>query len=183
MLSSLASYIWGSGEEESQQQEPQAAEALHRPASPDRAGLKTSPAGDEWVLVDTNSTLSALETSSMENLLIEHPSMSVYVARGRQNSEGAESHHSDSDCDESALPPAAATANRHAVSVRMPPRRPRAVAQRAGLLTPNKRAVQYKTRTCSRTSIQRQNMVRSGPQYACRRSARIVQPSARGQRC
>lgn len=181
MLSSLASYIWGSGEEA--QEEPQAADTLHRPASPDQGSkLKTRPAGDEWVLVDNNSSLSALETSSMENLLIEHPSMSVYVARGRQNSEGADSHL-DSDCDEAeeTLPTVASHRAAHAISMRMPPRRPRAVAQRAGLVTPSKHAVQYKTRTTSRTSIQRQNKVR-GPQYA-RRSARIVQPSARGFRC
>ena len=44
--------------------------------------------------------ISQMETSSMENLLIEHPSMSVYQHRGRHSSTGLDSEQSESSGDE-----------------------------------------------------------------------------------
>lgn len=55
----------------------------------------------------TAGVSSSVEVGSMENLLIEHPSMSVYGPRGRQGSSGVESDHDDSmsDTEESPAPP------------------------------------------------------------------------------
>ena len=44
--------------------------------------------------------ISKMETSSMENLLIEHPSMSVYQHRGRHSSTGLDSEQSESSSEE-----------------------------------------------------------------------------------
>ena len=129
------------------------------------------------------SPLSALETSSMENLLIEHPSMSVYASRGRQNSEGVDSTHSDSDEETSNVVVPAVAARGH--TIRQPPRRPHAVAERAGLTTSQKVALQqYKTRSMTRSSLKRQNLVcqRVSRNKAAARRGRVVQPCPRGQR-
>ena len=80
-----------------------------------------------------NSPLT-MDTHPMENLLIEHPSMSVYGLRGRQHSVGVDSEHSESSSDTDR----AAFSRRTTASRRVthPPHRPRAVAARAGLASP-----------------------------------------------
>ena len=65
-----------------------------------------------------------LEPGPLENLLIEHPSMSVYGPRGRASSAGEESESSDTE----------PTRKQKGVQ-RRPPRRAHAVAARAGILT------------------------------------------------
>jgi len=166
---------------------PSPPDIMHSSQSDTCSDVSTLPDGaqESWLVTPppcfTAGSLSALETSSMENLLIEHPSMSVYQARGRQNSEGADSRHSDSEPEDVAMPPVAARG--HNVSVRHPPRRPRAVAQRAGLIAPHKRVVQLKSRPITRAAMHRQNMVREVRGKQHRHSSRIVQPVSRGMRC
>ena len=68
-----------------------------------------------------------METSPLENLLIEHPSMSVYTSRGRPHSTGVESSDSENEDVDEAQP------ERVVASVRQPPHQGRAVAARVGL--------------------------------------------------
>lgn len=84
-----------------------------------------------------NSPQRLVETGPLENLLIEHPSMSVYGPRGRQSSAGADSNDSDSSGEEDMAAedgPVTRSAQRTTAMLRQPPRRPRAVAACAGLL-------------------------------------------------
>ncbi|XP_074645189.1 tumor protein p53-inducible nuclear protein 1-like isoform X1 [Tubulanus polymorphus] len=101
-----------------------------------------------------------LETSSMENLLIEHPSMSVYHTRGRPGSAGLEESSSTSSNDADEAGP-----SRRAV-VTAPHHRPRALAHSAaGLLTqqlnkPMQRATQkIAKRNMSKNKLNRVNKV------------------------
>ena len=102
----------------------------------------------------------------MENLLIEHPSMSVYGPRGRNSSTGVESDLSESSNDsDTAAGPVQRLPQTRAVH-RCAPRRPQAVAQRAGLLAHVEsvkivqRAKQIKERRqMSRSHLQRSNRV------------------------
>ncbi len=101
-----------------------------------------------------------MEASSMENLLIEHPSMSVYSMRGRKSSTGVESDilksYSDSVQEEK---PA------HAVN-RRSARRPQTLAERTGLIdhvqsvkTAQKAQQRKERRQLSRNNIHRSNRV------------------------
>lgn len=106
----------------------------------------------------------------MENLLIEHPSMSVYGPRGRNSSTGVESDLSESSSDNEgpgdAAVAAAAPATR-AVHRCAPPRRPQAVAQRAGLMAAHVQSVNVaqrakqrrERRSASRNQLKRANHV------------------------
>jgi len=112
MLSGIANYFFGGSNEETQESNVSTGENSNetttrsRTDSPTRAGcnLKISAADEEWLLVDKTTrctTTQSMEVGSMENLLIEHPSMSVYGPRGRQGSSGVESdRESMSDIEE-----------------------------------------------------------------------------------
>jgi len=125
MFSSITSYLFGAAEPETQNVETESIDETEEK----NTHLQTQLAEEEWILVESSGA-SKMETSSMENLLIEHPSMSVYHHRGRQSSTGVESENSESSNDEdSGAQPSKCRLARHE-----PPRRPRALAARAGLV-------------------------------------------------
>lgn len=186
MFSSLTSYIWGDVADEAAAAEPNTAAVRRTPSPRRKCTLKTSSEDNEWVLVEnsTGGLGSSVETGSMEDLLIEHPSMSVYQARGRQNSGDIDSSHSEDSEDVPPTIPTVATRGAHAA--RHPPRRPRAVAQRAGLSATAIGAIgaRYRTRSITRSALSRNNQVvvsHQAGKHAARRG-RIVQPGARCMR-
>ena len=117
MLSGLSSYLFGGPSEEghpaatTQSATELAAKAAAAAAATATAAtttkrparLRTTTTDDDWTIVDPESRGNSpqrLENNPMENLLIEHPSMSVYEQRGRPNSRGTESSgESDTDMD------------------------------------------------------------------------------------
>ncbi|XP_033754066.1 tumor protein p53-inducible nuclear protein 1-like isoform X2 [Pecten maximus] len=156
MLTSVASYLFGgSGAEETE-------------TTP--VNLETKPAPDQdWVLVDVpgGATSSQVGMDPMENLLIEHPSMSVYNSHCSGGSAGEESDLSESSTDnisrtiqKRGLRPR----NASGIVVQQSPRKPQAVAARAGIITQtdsfksSQRSKQYKeTRRLTRATLVRQN--------------------------
>ncbi len=99
-----------------------------------------------------------MEASSMENLLIEHPSMSVYSGRRRKSSTGVESDTSYSDSVPEEMP--ARAVNRRSA------RRPQTLAERTGLIdhvqsvkTAQKAQQRKERRQLSRNNIHRSNRV------------------------
>lgn len=133
-----------------------------------------------------------VEASPMENLLIEHPSMSVYGPRGRNSSTGVESDSSESSNDNNTAagperPPQ--TTVQHC-----PPRRPHAVAQRAGLIahvesvkTVQRAMAKKERREMSRNNLQRSNRVRENQSRSKhqRRKDFMLRPAGRSndKRC
>ena len=101
-----------------------------------------------------------MQSSPMEDLLIEHPSMSVYTARGRPGSTGADSELSSED--DSVVNPPEPTA-----VLAQPVHRPHAVAAHAGL-TAHVKAVKimqaaekrHADRRIGRKNLERNNKVR-----------------------
>eukprot|EP00914_Ancora_sagittata_P008051 GHVO01015886.1.p1 GENE.GHVO01015886.1~~GHVO01015886.1.p1 ORF type:complete len:194 (+),score=24.77 GHVO01015886.1:128-709(+) len=99
MLSGISSYLFGSS--------PDADDSFAAPPPPppadlpegqdDLGRLMTREEDEEWVLVDKAATAGSARSDPLENLLIEHPSMSVYSLRGRGNSIGEESEESDEE--------------------------------------------------------------------------------------
>ena len=94
---------------------------------------------------------SKMETSSMENLLIEHPSMSVYHHRGRQSSTGLDSDNSESSNDGES---GGVTRSQAGLARHQPSHRPRALVGRAGLN-------QVKTAVRSMQQSQQRNLYKS----------------------
>ncbi|XP_074645191.1 uncharacterized protein LOC141901676 isoform X2 [Tubulanus polymorphus] len=146
MLSGIANWVFGASEDGTEN-------------AVNEINLKTTVVDDEWTLVDKERQ-QKLETSSMENLLIEHPSMSVYHTRGRPGSAGLEESSSTSSNDADEAGP-----SRRAV-VTAPHHRPRALAHSAaGLLTqqlnkPMQRATQkIAKRNMSKNKLNRVNKV------------------------
>lgn len=121
MLSGLSSYLFGGPSEEghpaatTQSATDLAAETATATKRTPR--LRTTDTDDDWTIVDPasrgNSPLR-LESNSMENLLIEHPSMSVYEHRGRPNSRGTDAESSDESDGE--MDTAVATSSRSSMS-------------------------------------------------------------------
>lgn len=106
-----------------------------------------------------------VEASPMENLLIEHPSMSVYGPRGRNSSTGVESDLSESSNDTDTAAGQERPPQTQAVH-RCSPRRPQAVAQRAGLIAHvqtvkivQQAVKQKERRQIGRNQLQRSNRV------------------------
>ncbi|XP_035988679.1 tumor protein p53-inducible nuclear protein 2 isoform X2 [Fundulus heteroclitus] len=144
-----------------------------------------------WMLVNLSEGATA-EASPMEDLLIEHPSMSVYVSpnnlsmlsSGNLSVVGEESLVSLASSASRATEPAAPPATRST----MPTRVSRGAAAQAGALakvTQVARVQRYKARVerrhLSRGHIQRQNRVREQvPRHASHaRSTFLHQPSKR----
>ena len=98
-----------------------------------------------------------MEASPMENLLIEHPSMSVYSARGRNSSTGVESDVSGSSSDSVTVEKPTREVTRRS------PRRPHAVAERAGLIAhvQSVKSVQKAQQRKERRQLSRNNIHRS----------------------
>ena len=148
----------------------------HDPSSDSSSDISTLPdmacSGESWLVTPPpcftagGRSEDRVEASPMENLLIEHPSMSVYGPRGRNSSTGVESDLSESsNKSETAAGPAQRPPLSQAVH-RCSPRRPQAVAQRAGLLAhvQSVRIVQRvkqqkERRQMSRNTLQRSNRV------------------------
>ena len=109
-----------------------------------------------------------LQASPMEDLLIEHPSMSVYTVRGRPGSVGIDSSwSSDDDSEDAPAEPTAALAQ--------PVHRPHAVAARAELTARIKsvktmQAAQkrHADRRIGRKTLERSNKVRDYQAHASR---------------
>jgi len=183
MLSGIANYIWGAEEEGDDVPTTQ-------PQTSDNVRLRLRDAEDDWELVDKSRGNSPLRLGQhpMENLLIEHPSMSVYGLRGRQHSVGVDSEHSESSTEGATTRAAAAAARRAGASRRVahPPHRPRAVAARAGLASPaqtvrsmQKSQKRQESHRLSRGHMERQNQLqtrktkgRQQHQYYLRHSGR-----------
>lgn len=128
---------------------------------------------ESWILTpppcftagSTNSSQVGMDP--MENLLIEHPSMSVYNSQCSGGSAGEESDLSESSTDDVSkaiqkrgLRPR----NSRGMVVQQPPCRPRAIATRAGIIAQidsiksSQRAIRYKeTRRLTRGSLERYN--------------------------
>eukprot|EP00918_Siedleckia_nematoides_P034896 GHVU01075878.1.p1 GENE.GHVU01075878.1~~GHVU01075878.1.p1 ORF type:complete len:192 (-),score=14.37 GHVU01075878.1:120-695(-) len=190
MLSGLASYLWGAPAEE----EPTIECPETGPAActvPTEAnGVQTDD--NDWVLVDkpNGREMSRLETSSMENLLIEHPSMSVYAPRGRQCSSGVDSDQSsEGSMEVEEQPPSRSHMAPHPMSLRHPPRRPKVVAQRAGLIAQAESvksvqiAQQRQTKKkVSRNQLDRTNRLQVTRGKVCRRHQHINQPRCSSSR-
>ena len=109
-----------------------------------------------------------VQTSPMEDLLIEHPSMSVYRARGRSGSAGIDSALSSDDDSEDGPPELTA-------ALAQPVHRPHAVAARAELTARIKsvktmQAAQkrHADRRIGRKSLERNNKVRDHQAHARR---------------
>lgn len=158
MLTSVASYLFGGSGAEEMETTP--------------VELETKPAPDQdqdWVLVDVpgGATSSQVGMDPMENLLIEHPSMSVYNSHCSGGSAGEESDLSESSTDNIArtiqkrgLRPR----NARGIVVQQSPRKPQAVAARAGIITQtdsfksSQRSKHYKeTRRLTRATLDRNN--------------------------
>ncbi|XP_064639899.1 tumor protein p53-inducible nuclear protein 2-like [Lineus longissimus] len=123
-----------------------------------------------------------LETNPLENLLIEHPSMSVYNTRGRQSSTGEESVSEASSVHE--LDPTSS-----AVQPRPSPRRPRAVAARAGLVAQTVellKPMQLREQRLYSKKLSKNKLERNNKVYQQRRHTRqgklLKQPKSAGKR-
>ncbi|XP_060074527.1 tumor protein p53-inducible nuclear protein 1-like [Ylistrum balloti] len=128
---------------------------------------------ESWILTPPpcftagGATSSQVGMDPMENLLIEHPSMSVYNSHCSGGSAGEESDLSESSTDNISrtiqrrgLRPR----NARGVVVQQSPRKPQAVAARAGIITQtdslksSQRSKQFKeTRHLSRATLNKQN--------------------------
>ncbi|KAL3859717.1 hypothetical protein ACJMK2_009919 [Sinanodonta woodiana] len=127
MLSGLSSLFFGSSTSSNtdvNEDAKQTTELVSESTSPAPANLeldlRTSPAADcsDWILVDVsgNRENSHVEIGPMENLLIEHPSMSVYQTGSMLDSESEESESSTSSTGTTPMMPSHQTqvANHHA---------------------------------------------------------------------
>ncbi|XP_071174410.1 uncharacterized protein LOC143079667 isoform X2 [Mytilus galloprovincialis] len=126
MFSSVTSYFFG-GSTDSEQND---------------VDLQTKPAPEkdqEWILVDLpagGSNSSNVEMTPMENLLIEHPSMSVYNSRCSGSTGDASDLSESSNDDQSPSATRKILPRKVKTSMaRQDPRKPNAVAARAGLVS------------------------------------------------
>lgn len=122
---SWASYLFGSSSSEPKQQKDENQVEQGEDVAME---MDTSAAGDkDWVVVEHtgNGQAPQVEVSDLENLLIEHPSMSVYKRTGSEGEESNESEASNEHIVKS---------KRSQVANRPSPRRMRAVSARVELL-------------------------------------------------
>lgn len=114
MLSSLVDYFWSSpaAAEEVKNQQPE--EKCEAPATSTSSSGDVPPSptesNEDWVFLskDDSSTSMVLDSrpSSMENLLIEHPSMSVYHRRDHRTSSTGDEDTTEQPSTTSVQPPA-----------------------------------------------------------------------------
>jgi len=103
MLSGLTSYLFGGSTEEGHPAvtTKSAVNLATEAAMKNSPKLRTSSTDEGWEIVDKSSRGNSphrLEEDPMENLLIEHPSMSVYQHRGgRPNSRGSSDEDEEED--------------------------------------------------------------------------------------
>ncbi|XP_041641531.1 si:ch211-260e23.9 [Cheilinus undulatus] len=129
-----------------------------------------------WVIVDLPETrlLSAPEADPLENLLIEHPSMSVYQMRRRVSGAEEEEEGSDGDEEESSRP----VAVRRHVSWRLAawgiP-----LPCNIQLLAVQRARAQHERRKLSRGALHRQNLAKIRFSPAEKRYGHFKQPCQR----
>ncbi|XP_064611034.1 tumor protein p53-inducible nuclear protein 1-like [Liolophura sinensis] len=173
MLSSVANYLFGSYPAEQTDAEndttPKAENVEGKTETFDECKLTTSPADQDWELVDRiGGSAEDMEVSPLENLLIEHPSMSVYHEKlhKKMSKEGKDSPDSRQHL---TTGPVTRRKNRLVVKAAQsqPPRRPTAVAARAGILAQvqsNKSSQRQKAKMSAKKNakkvIERQNRTR-----------------------
>ncbi|XP_060589864.1 tumor protein p53-inducible nuclear protein 2-like [Ruditapes philippinarum] len=168
---SWASYLFGSSTTEPQQHEQPS-----EPAKP--VAMETEASSDkDWVVVEHKGNGQAPEVgiSDLENLLIEHPSMSVYK---RSGSAGEESNASDESSNE------LVTKSKRSQAMNRPsPKRMRAVSARAELLAQvsqvkHAQKVQQKlsTKRNNKRNLDRSNKVASCDKHVTRKN-RVKNPS------
>lgn len=165
MLSGLSSYLFGSPSEE---EHPAAATASAAALATEHKQPRFKTTDDEdWTIVDQASRGSSpmrLENNPMENLLIEHPSMSVYNHRGRPSSRGVDDASEESS-EGSSMETTPTTSGSRQVGSRNPPRSPRVSAARAGILAAShKKSMQSaqkrkEARQVARHQLERSNKV------------------------
>lgn len=130
----------------------------------------------EWVIVNlpANGQLTVPEVDPLENLLIEHPSMSVYQIRRRVS--GAEEEEEGSSGEEDDVPRPVAV-RRHlswrlaAWGVPLP--------CNVQLLTVQRAKTQAERKKLSRSALHRQNMAKTRFSPSERRYGHFKQPSQR----
>jgi len=189
MFSSLASYLWGAEETEDKCEEVPVPtqEGIERQS---RSVLKTRPADDEWLLVDESKSRSrsrsavgaTLPTSSLENLLIEHPSMSVYQSYSGKHTETAVEKLSqvnevgvEGNSTTTMAPPS--VPSRAMANVRRPPRRKLCALAAAAVSSSSMITRSQCGEALTRGVVERSNMSRNNKQAA--RRDRICQPYSR----
>ncbi|XP_041376337.1 tumor protein p53-inducible nuclear protein 2-like [Gigantopelta aegis] len=190
MLSGVTSYLFGTRPKELE------------PTDGDEAGTKEVdvPTRDGelgWVIVDTPEVKKAesakrknscnVDTNPLENLLIEHPSMSVYTSLECDEKANAISQDSgDMEVEASSAAVVTAACRDKKRVTHQPPRRARAVAARAGLIAQienikeaQREQTRWVTKKLSRKLTNKENKVREhsalGKQQSKR--ARIQKPS------
>ena len=135
---------------------------------------------------------SEVEMTEMENLLIEHPSMSVYNSHCSRGSSGESELSTSSNNDNLSCVVARRglrPRNSRGMVARQDPRRPAAVAARCGIvaqvdvLKSSQRAKHYQeTRRLTRTNLDRVNKVLHTSNKKFSQKNRIQTPSARSSR-
>ncbi|XP_045193327.2 tumor protein p53-inducible nuclear protein 2-like [Mercenaria mercenaria] len=168
---SWASYLFGSSTEEPQKDENEAVPAQ-------AVAMETEvPSDKDWVVVEHtgNGKAPQVGITDLENLLIEHPSMSVYK---RSGSEGEDSNHSEESSNELAK-----KSKRSQALNRPSPKRMRAVSARAELLAQvsqvkHAQKVQQKhsTKRNNKRNLDRSNKVAICDKHVTRKN-RVRNPS------
>lgn len=175
---SWASYLFGSGTTELQP-----AEASTEPKAMETSDTHTKPEPEqEWVVVDYAAGKKGADVgmTDLENLLIEHPSMSVYK---RSGSEGEESNDSESSEEQEHLE--VAKSKRSHVASRQAPHRARAVSARVQLMSQVEKIkmaqrvqTRQATRLLSKKNTERSNKVSHCDRHQARKNKQR-QPSGR----
>lgn len=172
---SWASYLFGG----SGTAEPEPAEASKEP-TPIDADPKSEQEHD-WVVVDYAAGKKGANVgmTDLENLLIEHPSMSVYK---RSGSDGEDSNDSESSVEQEQLTVAS---KRSQVASRQAPHRARAVSARAQLMAQvdrikvaQKMQTRQQTRQLNRKNTERSNKVAHCDKHKTRKN-KVRCPSGR----
>ncbi|KAK3086693.1 hypothetical protein FSP39_022061 [Pinctada imbricata] len=153
---------------------------------------------ESWILTPPpcftakGSDSSQMEISPMENLLIEHPSMSVYNSTQSRGSTGEESDISTSSNDNLSSVVARKglrPRNERGMVMRQAPRRAQAVAARCGILAQaeafrsSQRAKQYQeSRRLTRNNLEKMNKVLQSNNKKFTQKSRINTPAIRSAR-
>ncbi|XP_052817097.1 tumor protein p53-inducible nuclear protein 1-like [Mya arenaria] len=168
---SWASYLFGgsTAEPEKVENEPTQQESIAMETEP-------HPGDKDWVVIehDGSDDVPRVGVSDLENLLIEHPSMSVYK---RSCSEGDDSNHSDSSNELNMK------SKRSQALSRQTPKRARAISAKAELMSQvmkvkNAQKVQQRhaTKRSNKKGLDRRNKVAACDKLTTRKN-RVRNPS------
>ncbi|XP_070763955.1 tumor protein p53-inducible nuclear protein 2 [Enoplosus armatus] len=133
-----------------------------------------------WVIVNLpeNGPLSAPEVDPLENLLIEHPSMSVYQMRCRmsraEEEEEEEELGSDEDEEDASRPaPVSRHISWHLAAWGVP------LPCNIQLLAVQRARTQVERKTLNRSALHRRNLAKARPSLAEKRYGHFKQPGQR----